>query len=160
MKSLVIIGEDRPEGWAHTRLACRAIVMRAGLLLLSYAARSGMWMIPGGGREGEESERDCCIREVAEETGFLIEPGDCVLETLEYYPDRKYTCHYYPASVVGETERKPTELERRIGMGPRWVTPEEALAAFARYADFTAEKDLMMRGLYLREYTALNEILR
>ena len=42
---------------------------------------------------------------------------------------------------------------------PKWVTPEEALAIFSRYDDYAGEKG-MKRGLYLREYTALKEVLQ
>lgn len=34
----------------------------------------GMWDLPGGGREGEESPVDCVIREVEEEFGLRIAP--------------------------------------------------------------------------------------
>ncbi|MBR5702562.1 MAG: hypothetical protein IKX47_08840, partial [Oscillospiraceae bacterium] len=67
--------------------------------------------------------------------------------------------HYFPASAIGETERKPTDLEERLKLEPKWVTPEEALAIFARYDDYAGEKG-MKRGLYLREYTALKEVLQ
>ena len=116
-------------------------------------------MIPGGGKEGEESDRDTVIREVAEESGFLIEPRDCALEITEYFGDMRHINHYFPAAVVGETERKPTDLEERLQLEPRWVTPEEALGIFARYDDYREDRDVMKRGLYLREYTALKTIL-
>lgn len=42
-------------------------------------------MIPGGGLEKDETDRDCCIREIAEETGVVVETSDCLLEIDEYY---------------------------------------------------------------------------
>ena len=115
-------------------------------------------MIPGGGKEEGETDRDTVIREVAEESGYLIEPRDCALEIIEYFGDLRHINHYFPAAVAGETERKPTDLEERLKLEPKWVTPEEALAIFSRYDDYAGEKG-MKRGLYLREYTALKEVL-
>lgn len=42
-------------------------------------------MIPGGGLERNESDEECCIREIAEETGVQVETSDCLLEIAEYY---------------------------------------------------------------------------
>ncbi len=34
----------------------------------------GLWDLPGGGREGDESPIECALREVEEETGIRISP--------------------------------------------------------------------------------------
>ena len=160
MKTIELIGDNYTGEVRRTRRACRGIVMRDGLVLLSHYPASGdLWMIPGGGKEEGETDRDTVIREVAEESGYLIEPEDCALEIREYFGDLLHINHYFPAQVAGETERKPTDLEERLQLEPRWITPAEALAIFARYDEYRGDRDEMKRGLYLREYTALKEVL-
>ena len=114
-------------------------------------------MVPGGGLEGNESIEECCIRELSEETGLLIEPSPCVLEVDEYYADAKYATYYFFATVIGETERKLTEGEIRLGMEPEWVPVEEAIRTFSKYDE--CEWDLW-KGIYYREYRALSELFR
>ena len=159
MKTIEFVDPGYSGQFSRTRRACRGIVLRDGLVLLSHYPASGdLWMIPGGGREEGETDRDTVIREVAEESGYRIEPGDCALEIIEYFGDLRHINHYFPAVVTGETERQPTDLEERLKLEPKWVTPAEALAIFSRYDDYAGEKG-MKRGLYLREYTALKEVL-
>ena len=111
-------------------------------------------MIPGGGLEPGEDETACCIREVAEETGFLIRPSDCALVIEEYVYDLKHVNRYYPGTVTDRCERHLTEREAKAGMEPRWLSVEEAKAVFTSYTGAHA----MLRSLYRREYTALCQL--
>ena len=115
-------------------------------------------MIPGGGLEEGESEIECCIREVAEETGVLISTSECLLEIDEYYEDCKYISKYYIGEAIGSSERRLTERERQVGMEPRWLSVNEIKSIFAAHSEYT-DTDEMRRGLYLREYTALCELI-
>lgn len=154
MKTIEIIGENYLGEWKRTRTACRGIILREGRLLLSYETVTGQWMLPGGGLEAGEEEAACCIREVAEETGFVIRPSEYILEIDEYYQDEKLINRYFLGEVVGSTERNLTERERRVGMEPRWVSVDEILEIFSQHSQY-AETNEMRRGLYFREYTAL-----
>ena len=115
-------------------------------------------MIPGGGIEAGEDECTCCAREVAEETGTLVLPSDCVLEIDEYYENRKWVNRYFFCIVTGETESKLTEREKEVGMEPRWIPVDEIINTFSKHADY-ADTDEMRSGMYLREYTALTELI-
>ena len=159
MTELEIVSENYSGKWERTRTACRGIVIREGKLLLSYETSSRYYMIPGGGLEPGEDASDGCVREVAEETGFLIRPGLCALVINEYFMDFKHVNRYFPGEVIGQVERNLTERERLAGMEPRWVPLEDALAEFFR---FESDPDMhpMWRGLYRREHTALKEFLR
>ena len=85
MKTIEFVDPGYSGEFSRTRRACRGIVLRDGLVLLSHYPASGdLWMIPGGGKEEGETDRDTVIREVAEESGYLIEPRDCALEIIEY----------------------------------------------------------------------------
>ncbi len=158
MRRLEIIGENCFGAWAHTRTACRGVVLRGSEILLSYEARTGQYMIPGGGLEPGESDAACCAREVVEETGIAVRPGACALELNEYYEDWKYVSRYFLCEPTGVAERHLTEREREVGMEPRWVPVERAIDIFSRHAEYAAS-DEMRRGLYLREHTALTALL-
>ena len=154
MKKVELFGENYSGKWVRSRTACRGIVLRERTLLLSHETGSGLWMIPGGGLEPGEDETACCVREVAEETGFLIRPSGCVLVIEEYVYDLKHVNCYYFGTVAGQCERHLTEREAKAGMEPRWLSIGEAKAVFASYAGSHA----MLRSLYRREYTALCEL--
>ena len=158
MKTLEIVGDNCAGQWKQVRTACRGVILREGRILLSCETVPGTWMLPGGGLESGEDERDCCVRELAEETGVLIRPGACFLEIDEYYGEEKYVTRYFTGEIVGETERAPTEQERQEGLEPRWLPVEESLGIFAQHERY-AGVDEMRRSLYLREYTALRAFL-
>ncbi len=154
MKVIRIIGDNYAGKWTRSRTACRGIVVRDGKLLLSHETGSGLWMIPGGGLEPGEEESACCVREVAEETGYRIQPSPCALVIEEYVFDLRHTNRYYFGTVLGQCPRNLTEREAKAGMEPRWLTLAEAKAAFTSY---TGDHE-MLKMLYRREYTALCEL--
>ena len=158
MKTIVTIGDNYFGAWEHTRTACRAVVLRDGLLLASLERENGQWMLPGGGLESGETEAECCVREVAEETGFVIRPSACVLEIDEYYEDWKYVSRYFFGEVTGTCETHLTARETEVGMEARWVPADELIGIFSGHASW-ADTDEMRRGMYLREYQALCELL-
>ena len=159
VKTLDIVGDNYFGAWTQSRTACRGIVIEDGRLLLSYESVTGQWMLPGGGLEPGEEERACCVREVAEETGLRVEPAACALEIDEYYEDWKYINRYFFCRVIGKAEMRLTERERAVGMEPRWMPVEEIRSIFAGHAAWV-DTDEMRRGMYLREYTALCELVK
>ena len=158
MRIIDIVGKNYFGHWEKMRKACRGIIIdESRRILLSYETVTDLWMLPGGGIEDGETERECCRREVAEETGVIFEPSECVLEIDEYYEDEKYASLYFPGSAAGICSTDLTERECEVGMEPRWISVEEALSIFSRHAEYEG-KDEMRRGIYLREYTALTEV--
>ena len=159
MKTIEIVGKNYFGHWTHERTACRGVIIEDGRVLLSYAVRDDLWMIPGGGLEAGEDEGSCCVRELAEETGRVVLPSACALELQEYYEDCKYVSRYFFGAVVGRCQSKLTEAEQRMGLEPRWLPVEEALRIFSRHDDYAAT-DEERRGIYQREYTALSALLQ
>ena len=157
MKVINIYGEGFDGQEANARIACRAVVMQDGKLLLSYETKTGQWMLPGGGLENGETDAECCVREVEEETGLLVEAGDCFLEIHEYFPDSQWVNRYFRCSIVGEGQMQPTEQEVLHGQEPRWLPLNEIKGIFGGYQAY-ADTDEMRRGLYFREFTALCEL--
>lgn len=115
-------------------------------------------MIPGGGLEENENEEACCVREIAEETGMIVNVSDCMLEIDEYYEDWKWVNKYFVGKIVGQTKIKQTEREREVGMLAKWVSIEEIKEVFSKHESYVST-DEMRRGMYLREYTALTELI-
>ena len=61
----------------HQRVAAYAVVVADGRLLLTqlagYTGAEGRWNLPGGGLDPGESPTDGVVREVAEETGQVVD---------------------------------------------------------------------------------------
>lgn len=150
-----IYGENYAGCTNHCRKASRAVILRDGAILLSHERNIDQWMIPGGGLEKGETPESCCVREVSEETGFVVVPKEHFLTLHEYYEDWEYISYYFVCEVVGTTQRNPTKREIQVGAMPEWIALEEALERFSRYGDY-AQHNEERRGIYLREYRALS----
>lgn len=158
MKEIEIFGANRFETFTKTRVGNRAIIVRDGMILLTHETNSGWWLMPGGGLEEGETPEECCVREVEEETGYIVRPLHQFLTLYEYYEEYRYVSHYFSCEVTGSGQMHLTDAEVRRGVGPQWLPLHEAVDIFSRhqsYADISEEK----RGSYLREYTALQEYM-
>ncbi len=158
MKTIDILGENRFDTYTQTRVACRGIVARDGEILMSYEANTDQWFIPGGGLEAGESLDQCCIRELAEETGVTVRPVKEFLVINEYYEEWLYISHYFLCEPAGEAVRNLTEREQEVGLEPRWIPVEQAVEIFSKHQEYASDE--MKRGAYLREYTGVCEYLR
>lgn len=154
MKTIDIYGANHFEQYTKVREACRGIVIKNEKILLTYEVNTDQWFIPGGGLENNESIQECCVRELAEETGCVVEANKQYLTINEYYEEWLFISHYFICDHVGETERTLTEREVEVGLEPRWISFNEAINIFSKYQDY-AGVDEMKRGAYLREYKAL-----
>ncbi len=159
MTKIEIFGANRFESFTATRVGSRGIIVRDGMILLSHEANSGWWLIPGGGMEEGETPEECCIREVEEETGYIVLPLQQFAVLYEYYEEYRYISHYFICEVTGNGRMHLTDAEVRRGVEPQWVPLGEAVEIFSRhqsYADVSEEK----RGSYLREFKALQAYLQ
>ena len=158
MKTLEIFGDNYFGKWDKTRTACRGLVIKDDEILISYETKTKQYMIPGGGLEDETLE-ECCKREIEEETGLIVKPLECVLEIDEYYDDFKWVNKYFICEYVSEGVKHLTDKEIEVGMEPRWIKINEIIDIFSKHNDYR-DIDEMRRGMYLREYTALTEIIK
>ena len=103
------------------------IVLDAGRLLVIRRGRppsAGMWSIPGGRCEPDEAPRDTCVREVAEETGMLVEVLRSVGRVTRDGPGGvRYDIEDFLCAVLGGTLRAGDDA-----MDARWVTRAELAA--------------------------------
>ena len=159
MKEIEILGENRFDTFSKTRSGSRAVIMCDGKILLSHETKSGWWLVPGGGLKENETPEECCIREVEEETGYIVQPVREFLILYEYYEEYRYISHYFICEAAGKGQMNLTEAEQGRGLIPEWIPLQEAVDIFSRhqdYANISEEK----RGSYLREYTALLEYMK
>ena len=159
MKTIEILGENRFPEQTKTRVACRGVVFSQGKILLTYEVNTDQYFIPGGGLEEDESLEECCIRELAEETGYVVKPLRQYLTIHEYYEEWFFVSHYFICEVASETTRALTEREAEAGLEPKWVPLKEAVDIFSKHQEYAAE-DEMKRGAYLREYESLCYLLK
>ena len=157
-KIIEIIGDNYIGNFSKVRVACRGIIIKDGMILTSYETRTNQYMLPGGGKEANESNLDCVIREVKEETGYIIKPLKCALEINEYYGEEKYINKYFFATISLKTNTQLTEKEKEFGLILKWVNIQDLLNILSTYIQFK-NSDEMRYGLYLRELTALKKIL-
>jgi ADP-ribose pyrophosphatase YjhB (NUDIX family) len=61
------------------------------------------WSVPSGGLEANETIRDCCRREIEEETGFQVEVGNEIRVKMGSYEaiQTAFEIHYFSAKVRG-----------------------------------------------------------
>lgn len=159
MTRVEILGANRFETFTETRVGSRAVIVRDGLILLTHEVNSGWWLVPGGGMEADETPEKCCIREVEEETGYIVLPLYQFATLYEYYEEYRFISNYFICEITGNGRMNLTDAEVRRGVEPQWLPLREAVDIFSRhqsYADVSEEK----RGSYLREYTALQEFLK
>ena len=152
-----ILGANRVEPHTKERACARGIVVKDGKILLSYIPESDFYMTPGGGVEDGETLSECCIREIAEETGYIVKPhGDEPYFLLnELYHEYKFINNFFICGLTGEqTEIRLTEAEKTQSLVLKWIPLEEAFDIFARHGDYAATNE-DKRGSYLRDYTAL-----
>ena len=154
IKTIHQYGRVYSENPSRVRIASRAFLVDDGKILLSHELNTGVYLIPGGGAEGDETAAECCIREIREETGFIVKPIERILEIHEHFREILYISRYFTCEIIGKGEPKLTESEIEHGVVPEWVELDRALEIFGSYADYAAV-DEEIEGQYKRAYTAI-----
>jgi 8-oxo-dGTP diphosphatase len=72
-----------------TRVRAAALVVREEAILLALHEKAGKryYLLPGGGVEEGEDEKEALKRELIEETGMIVVPGRLLFETRSTRPD-------------------------------------------------------------------------
>lgn len=143
---------DPPE---KVRISSRGLIVENGKVLLSHELNTGVYMSPGGGLETGETLEECCVRELAEETGYKVKPLNPFVTVNEYCFETMYVSNYFLCEKIGESKQALTEIEVEHGITPEWVELEKAIEIFGTYA--SKREDIA--SLYLREYTVITKYL-
>ena len=99
----------------HTRYQA-AIVQNDQILLIWYEPidRDGFWVIPGGGREAE-TEEECVIREVREETNLDVLVERLILDEAPSHENTTYVrSKTYLCSPIGGEASPGVEPEPEV----------------------------------------------
>lgn len=159
IKEIDIHGANAHKTFSKMRTGCRGIVIKDSLMLISHEVNADYYLIPGGGLEDGETPKECCAREIREETGYIVEPVSHFLTINEYYEEYKYISYYFLCEIIGKSEQNLTAAETERGLIPEWTAPEKMIEMYSKHEDFAAISE-EKRGAYLREYTALTEYFR
>jgi 8-oxo-dGTP pyrophosphatase MutT (NUDIX family) len=159
MQKIDIMGVNHFEHLSKERIECRGIIIKGSQILLVHELKNDFYMIPGGGHEPDETLEECCIRELQEETGYVVKPckDGAFLQLNEYYEEYHYIDYYYTCEITGNAAIKLTEAEVERNLTAEWVEMNEALEIFSRHHDYASTYE-EKRGAYLREYTALQSL--
>ena len=155
-KIIEIRGANAYPTATKTRVGCRGIIINDSQILVSHEVNADYFLIPGGGLEGDETPEQCCVREIREETGYIVKPVCHFLTMHEFYEEYEYISHYFVCEIIDQTETALTDLERERGLFPEWKDMSEMLEMYSRHSDYAPTNE-EKRGAYLREYTALTE---
>jgi 8-oxo-dGTP pyrophosphatase MutT (NUDIX family) len=124
-----ILGEDTKISIIEA--AGGVVISSDGLILMMR--RRGMWDLPKGHREPDETERECAAREVCEECGLepaFLEVGDELVRTVHSYvsatgrPEEKHTV-WFRMTYAGDPDGTKPQIEEDI-TAVEWTTPAEA----------------------------------
>ena len=116
-------------------------------------------MLPGGGLENDESLEECLIREIEEETGYIVKVKNKIVTINEYYEDYLWINHYFACEIIGDGKIKLSKMEQEQKMEAKWFNLDECLNIFKEYNKYS-EIDEMRCGMYKREYLSLNEYIK
>ncbi len=102
-----------------------ALVERGGRYLVQKRhgdpALGAVWEFPGGKVEPGENHAAALRREVAEETGLVVEVGARVISLGHVYPDRRVVLHAY----LGAPAEGASPI---LAADAAWLTPPEIRA--------------------------------
>lgn len=120
--------EVQEEAYVKFEKSCGAVIYRqgeSGLKFLLIKQKAGHWASPKGHIEGYETEKECALREILEETGIVADIDTEFRREREYSPKpgvwKKVV--YFIGRAVGGSE-KPQEAEVSELC---WYTLEEAV---------------------------------
>lgn len=113
------------------------------VLVLNRWKIGDAWGLPGGQLEEGEMLQDALVREVAEETGLVIEPVDLayIVDTHNQIYNNHFLVHVFQCRIVGGNLTPPTADPYVIDA--RWVRRDEV----PRFMTWSTYRDPLMGWL-------------
>jgi 8-oxo-dGTP pyrophosphatase MutT (NUDIX family) len=119
--------------------AAGGLVMRDGNVLLVHRPRYDDWTFPKGKADPGESDEDCALREVEEETGYdcelLAEAGTTEYTDMRGRPKR---VQWFFMRPVGASSFEPNDEVDEL----RWVPPSDAASLLSYGRDLHLLEEL------------------
>jgi 8-oxo-dGTP pyrophosphatase MutT (NUDIX family) len=118
--------------------AAGGVILRTGAgrlaeILVVHRPRYDDWTLPKGKAEGDESDEECALREVEEETGLVCDVGkELAVTEYEDSAGRPKRVRYFAMTPRDGSEPKPQNEIDEI----RWLTLESALETLSYARDF------------------------
>ncbi len=98
-------------------------ILRGGKLLAARRrqghGRGGLWELPGGKVEPDETPELCLARELREELGVAVEVGPRLAEVVHEYPDITIRLMVFRCALPAGEPRALDHAELR------WINPEQ-----------------------------------
>jgi 8-oxo-dGTP pyrophosphatase MutT (NUDIX family) len=149
----------REDGCVFRRTAARGVVESEGKYLVIYS-RYGDYKFPGGGREVDETLEDTLIREVREETGYLV-IRESIKEYIKVQEKRKGEMDdilemdsiYFLCDVETNIgERDLDEYEEEYDYQVEWLPLEESIRRNEAVEDYAnipwiVRENLVMKAI-------------
>jgi len=85
----------------------------------------GMWSLPGGHLEENETYVECCDRELMEEVNISFGEYSKVGFSEDFFPDKQYTTLYFAAKCTNEMLSKVKNMEPDKCEGWEWISADD-----------------------------------
>ena len=99
-----------------TRLAVRGVLLHENQIGIMYVNEHDCYLFPGGALEENETKEECLIREMEEETGYLVEVVDHLAQVIYVEGEMTHHNEIFLCQVIGQGEEHKTELEINWGI--------------------------------------------
>jgi 8-oxo-dGTP pyrophosphatase MutT (NUDIX family) len=110
---------------AKTRLAVRGVLLHENQVGIMYVNHHDCYLFPGGALEEDETLEQCLIREMEEETGFIVEVVDHLRQVIYVEEDLTHHNEIYLCEIRGHGVEHKTELEINWGINFTYRTVEQ-----------------------------------
>ncbi len=117
------------------RVSCRAVVVKDGLVLCIFLKQPDIYNLPGGGLEENETPKDCVLRELKEETGYVGIEATPSVTVVEYFHDSAWESRFFLVQLGEAAPLAPqlTKEEAAAGVEVLWLGVYELMDRLENY---------------------------